>query len=170
VDKNKKTQVVRELKEIFSSTQMVIVTLNKGLTVQQSRDLRRQIKNEGNGCHQVSKNSLARIAMQDTRFASLTNILKGPTSLTYSDDPVAIAKVLSNFSKDNGKLEILGGVMDSSFLEVNAIKQLAALPSMNELKGKIVGLLCAPAIRLASILQAPAAQLARVLNAYAKKN
>ncbi len=169
MDKNRKEQVVEELKQIFNSTTIVIVSHNKGLTVSQSRELRKQVK-VANSNYQVTKNSLAKIATQETQFAELNGILKGPTSLAYSNDPVAIAKVLTSFAKDNEKIEILGGVMDSTFLDANALKQLATMPSLDELRGKIVGILKAPATKLAVVLQAPAAQLARVFSAYAKKN
>lgn len=168
MNKEQKTVAVEELKSVFASADIAIITLNKGLTVADSRQLRNKVK-VANSSFRVAKNRLAKIAAKGTRFEPLVELLKGPTAIACSNDPVGIAKVLASFSKDNEKLEILGGVMDDNYLDVNAIKQLATLPSLDELRAKIVGLLCAPAVKIVTVLQAPAAQLARVTDAYSKK-
>lgn len=168
MDKAKKSLVLDELKSVFGSNDIVIVTYNKGLTVKASRQLRDQVR-VANSSFKVAKNRLVKIAAKGTKYEQLFGLLKGPTAIACSNDPVGIAKVLAAFTKENEKLEILGGVMDDNYLDVSAIKQLATLPSLDELRGKIVGLLSAPAVKVASVLQAPASQLARVLNAYSKK-
>ncbi len=160
--------MVDELKQVFNSASIVIVSQNKGLTVAHARDLRKQVKAAGSK-YRVTKNSLTKIAAKGTEFEALTAALSGPTSIAYSDDPVAIAKVLVGYAKGNEKIQVIAGVMNGSYLDENALKQLATLPSLDELRGKIVGLLQAPASKVAAVLQAPALQLARVTAAYAKK-
>lgn len=169
MEKKRKEQVVEQLKQIFNSTSIVIVSQNKGLTVSHSRELRKQVKASGSE-YKVTKNSLTKIAARNTRFEALSGILSGPTSIAYSDDPVAITKILVGFAKENEKIELLGGVMNDSYLDATALKQLATLPSLNELRAKIVGLLQAPATKIAAVLQAPALQLVRVTAAYANKD
>jgi large subunit ribosomal protein L10 len=148
---------------------VVVVTRNLGMTVKQSTDLRNKAREAG-ASYKVAKNRLAKIAIEGTDYAVLADLLTGPTALSYSTDPVAAAKVVSDFAKTNDKLEIVGGAMGSMLLDAEGVKALASLPSLDELRGKIVGLLQAPAAKLASITQAPAAQLARVFNAYAEKD
>ena len=169
MEKKKKEQMVEQLRQVFNSTSIVIVSQNKGLTVAHARNLRKLVKAAGSE-YKVTKNSLTKIAAKGTKFESLSEILSGPTSIAYSDDPVAITKVLVGFAKDNEKIEVLGGVMNDSYLDAKALKQLATLPSLDELRGKIIGLLQAPATKVAAVLQAPALQLVRVTAAYAKKN
>jgi len=168
VDKVKKTEVVEQLKGIFGSSQIVIVSHNKGLTVSQDAKLRREIK-KSRSSYRVAKNTLARIAIKDTSFSSLDNLFTGPTSIAYSEDAVGVAKALVDFSKEHAKLEILGAVMDGKVLDVNSVKALATLPSLDQLRSTIIGLVQAPASKLARVTQAPAAQLARVFQAYADK-
>ncbi len=168
MDKAFKHQVVEELKEVFASTSIVIVTQNVGLTVKDARALRRKVK-ELNSSFRVAKNSLVKIALKGSKYEELTKLMSGPTAIAYSEDPVAAAKAIDEFVKSNEKLKISGGVMGDIFLTPAQIKQLAALPSLDQLRGKIVGLLQAPASKIAAIMQAPASQLARVVDAYAKK-
>jgi len=168
MDRSQKSEVVSELKRTFTETSVVIVTRNLGLTVKQSTDLRNKMRDAG-ATYKVSKNKLARIALEGTPYGSLSYLLTGPTALSTSTDPVAPAKVIVDFAKTNDKLEIVGGAMGDTVLDVAGVKALAELPSLNELRAKIVGLLQAPATKIAQIVQAPAAQVARVIGAYAAK-
>jgi large subunit ribosomal protein L10 len=168
MDRTQKSETVAELNRTFSETSVVIITRNLGLTVAQSTDLRTKMRDAG-ARYKVAKNRLARIAIEGTSYTGLSDLLTGPTALSTSADPVAPAKVIVDFAKTNDKLEIVGGAMGETILDVNGVKSLATLPSLDELRAKIVGLIVAPATKLATITQAPAAQLARVLSAYAEK-
>ena len=168
MDRAQKTAAVAELNRTFSEVGVVVVTRNLGLTVAQSTQLRNKMREAG-AVYKVSKNKLAKIALDGTDYLSLGDMLTGPVGLASSVDPVAAAKVVVDFAKTNDKLEIVGGAMGATALDVNGVKALATLPSLDELRAKIVGLLVAPATKLATITQAPAAQLARVLSAYAEK-
>ncbi|GAA0733104.1 50S ribosomal protein L10 [Sphingomonas japonica] len=168
MDRSQKTEAVAELNRTFNEVGVVVVTRNLGMTVKQSTDLRNKMRAAG-ATYRVSKNSLARIALKDTSYTGLDDLLTGPVALGTSIDPVAAAKVISDFAKTNDKVEIVGGAMGSQVLDANGIKALAELPSLDELRAKIVGLVQAPATKLATITQAPAAQLARVLSAYSEK-
>jgi len=168
MDRAQKTDLVAELKSNFAETSVVIVTRNLGLTVAQSTVLRTKMREAG-ASYKVSKNTLVRIAVEGTPYSSLQDLLVGPTALSTSADPVAPAKVIVDFAKTNDKLEIVGGAMGDTVLDVAGVKALAELPSLDELRAKIVGLLQAPATKVVQIIQAPAGQLARVLGAYAAK-
>jgi large subunit ribosomal protein L10 len=169
MDRTQKSEVVSELTRTFSETSVVIVTRNLGLTVAQSTVLRNKMREAG-AAYKVSKNKLARIALEGTTYSPLAELLTGPTALSTSTDPVAPAKVIVDFAKTNDKLEIVGGVMGTTVLDVAGVKALAELPSLDELRAKIVGLVQAPATKIVQIVQAPAGQLARVLSAYAEKD
>lgn len=170
MDKNKKVEQVTMLKEVFTSTGVVIITRNHGLTVNKASALRKKMKSVS-AEYKVAKNNLARIALEGSKYVKLKELLVGPTSISYSNDPVALAKVIAEFAKENEeKFEIVGGMMLENVMSVNEIKQLATLPSLDELRGKIIGLLQAPATKVACVLQAPVSQVARVIDAYAKKN
>ncbi|MEG3082758.1 50S ribosomal protein L10 [Sphingomonas sp. PB2P12] len=168
MDRDQKTAAVAELNRTFSEVGVVVVTRNLGLTVAQSTVLRNKMRDAG-ATYKVSKNKLAKIAMDGTDYSSLGDMLTGPVGLASSIDPVAAAKVVVEFAKTNDKFEIVGGAMGATTLDVEGVKALATLPSLDELRAKIVGLIVAPATKLATITQAPAAQLARVLSAYAEK-
>ena len=168
MDRDQKTAAVAELNRTFSEVGVVVVTRNLGLTVAQSSVLRGKMRDAG-ATYKVSKNKLAKIAMDGTDYSSLGDMLTGPVGLASSIDPVAAAKVVVEFAKTNDKFEIVGGAMGATTLDVDGVKALATLPSLDELRAKIVGLIVAPATKLATITQAPAAQLARVLSAYAEK-
>ena len=168
MDRAQKAEAVAELKQTFSEVGVVVVTRNLGLTVAQSTDLRTKMREAG-ASYKVSKNKLAKIALDGTDYLSLGELLTGPVGLASSIDPVAAAKVIVDFAKTNDKLEIVGGSMGATALNVDGVKALATLPSLDELRAKILGLLVAPATKLATITQAPAAQIARVLSAYAEK-
>jgi large subunit ribosomal protein L10 len=168
MDRAQKTEFVAELNRTFSEVGVVVVTRNHGLTVAQSTALRGKMRDAG-ATYKVSKNKLARIALDGTDYLSLGDMLTGPVALASSIDPVAAAKVAVEFAKTNDKFEIVGGSMGATPLDLAGVQALATLPSLDELRAKIVGLIVAPATKLATITQAPAAQIARVLSAYAEK-
>ncbi|WP_296610812.1 50S ribosomal protein L10 [Sphingomonas sp.] len=168
MDRGQKAAAVADLKQTFSEVGVVVVTRNLGLTVAQSTQLRTKMREAG-ASYKVSKNKLAKIALDGTDYLSLGDLLTGPVGLATSIDPVAAAKVVVDFAKTNDKLEIVGGAMGATALNVEGVKALATMPSLDELRAKIVGLIQAPAQKLASITQAPAGQLARVFGAYGAK-
>jgi large subunit ribosomal protein L10 len=168
MDRTQKSELVAELNATFKEVSVVVVTRNLGLTVAQSTDLRIKMRAAG-AQYRVAKNKLANIAAMDTPYASLGALLTGPTALATSVDPVAAAKVIVDFAKTNDKLEILGGAMGATVLDVEGVKALATLPSLDELRAKMLGLIQAPATKVVQIIQAPAGQLARVFAAYADK-
>ena len=168
MDRAQKKEAVAQLKQTFQETGVVVVTRNLGMTVAQSTSLRIKMRDVG-ASYKVSKNTLALIAIEDTPYANLADLLVGPTALASSADPVAAAKAAVDFAKTNDKLEIVGGAMGSTLLDANGVKALAELPSLDELRAKIVGLVQAPATKLAQLVQAPAAKVARVVGAYAAK-
>ncbi|GGO93182.1 50S ribosomal protein L10 [Stakelama pacifica] len=165
MDRSQKTEAVAELNRTFSEVGVVVVTRNLGLTVAQATELRNKAREAG-ATYKVAKNRLAKIALDGTDYASLADMLVGPTALATSEDPVAAAKVVVDFAKTTDKLEVVGGAMGSTVLDAEGVKALASLPSLDELRAKIVGLVQAPATKVATIAQAPAAQLARVFGAY----
>ena len=169
MNRAEKADAVATLNAVFKETEVVVVTRNLGLTVAQSTDLRGKMR-DADATYKVAKNRLAKIALKDTRYESLGDLLTGPTALATSSDPVAAAKVAVEFAKTNDKLEIVGGAMGDTVLDADGIKALASLPSLDELRAKIVGLVQAPATKVAQVVQAPAAQLARVFGAYAAKD
>jgi large subunit ribosomal protein L10 len=166
MDRSQKADLVDELKSVFSETSVVVVTRNLGLSVAQSTDLRLKMRDAG-AQFKVAKNRLALIALDGTRYSPIGDLLKGPTALATSSDPVAAAKVAVDFAKTTDKFEIVGGAMGDTVLDVNGIKALAALPSLDELRATIVGLIQAPATKIARTINEPGAQLARVFGAYA---
>ena len=168
MDRNQKTQSVTELSGLFAESGAVIVAHYSGLTVAEMNDLRSRMRAAG-ASFKVAKNRLAKRALEGTPVAGISDLFIGPTGIGYSEDPVAAPKVLVNYAKDNEKFVILGGAAIGSVLDLQGVKTLAALPSLDELRGKIVGLLQAPATKIAGVLQAPAGQVARVLSAYANK-
>jgi large subunit ribosomal protein L10 len=168
VDRAAKKEQVTELNGVFKDTNVVVVAHYSGLTVAQMQNLRRQMKQAG-AAVKVTKNRLAKIALEGTGAAVIVPLLKGPTVLAYSRDPVAAPKVANDFAKTHEKFVILGGAMGETALNPDGVKALAALPSLDELRAKIVGLLMAPATKVAQVVNAPAGKLARVVQAYAKK-
>jgi large subunit ribosomal protein L10 len=169
MDRVEKTELVASLQEVFKTTNVVVVCHYAGLTVAQMSALRRQMRQAGARV-KVTKNRLAKIALEGTDVASISALLKGPTLLAFSGDPVAAPKVISDFAKAHDKLVILGGAMGKTTLDASGVKALAALPSLDELRAKLVGLIQAPATKIAQVVNAPAAKLARVLSAYASKS
>ena len=168
MDRAQKPVVVADLIRNFEEVGVVVVTRNLGLTVAQSMALRNKMREAG-ASFKVTKNSLTKIAAKGTAYEGISDLLTGPCALASSVDPVAAAKVVAEFAKTTDKLEIVGGSMGSTLLDVAGVQALATLPSLDELRAKIVGLVQAPATKVVQIVQAPAGQLARVLNAYSEK-
>jgi large subunit ribosomal protein L10 len=168
MDRAQKQETVAALKRTFDETNVVVVTRNLGLSVAQSTELRNRMREAG-ARYKVTKNRLALIALEGTRYAPLSELLTGPTALATSSDPVAAAKAAVDFAKTHDRLEIVGGAMGETMLNADGIKALAALPSLDELRARIVGLIQAPATKIARTVSEPGAQLARVIGAYAAK-
>ena len=168
MEKAKKAEVVEELKGVFAESGSVVVAHYSGLTVAELGDLRSRMRAAG-ASFKVAKNRLAMRALQGTAVEGITPLFKGPTGIAFSKDPVAASKVVVGFAKDNAKLVVLGGAVGSTVLDVEGVNALATLPSLDELRGKLIGLIQAPATKIAGVLAAPAGQLARVIGAYSKK-
>jgi large subunit ribosomal protein L10 len=168
VDRAAKAESITELSGVFKTSNVVVVAHYSGLSVAQMQTLRKQMKQVGAQV-KVAKNRLAKIALEGTDAAVVVPLLKGPTLIAYSGDPVAAPKVAADFAKANEKFVILGGAMGKTALDANGVKALAALPSLDELRAKIVGLVQAPASKIAQVINAPAAKVARVVQAYAAK-
>ena len=167
MDRAQKQKTVETLHRALAETVCVVVTHQTGLSVAEATQLRQQVRNAG-ASFKVTKNRLARRALEGTEFAGLSALFTGPTAIAYSADPVAAAKVIVEFANRNTKLSIVGGGLAGRELDAAAVKDLALLPSLDELRGRIVGLLQAPAARIARLLQAPGGQIARVLAAHAE--
>lgn len=163
-----KEALVASLNETFQSSSLVVVSHYSGLTVGELEALRADVR-AANAGFRVTKNRIARIALEGTAFEGMADLFKGPTAITFSADPIAAAKVTTEYAKKNEKLQIIGGAFGGQVLDASGIDQLAKLPSLDELRSKLVGLLQAPAQRIVTVTQAPAAQLARVFQAYADK-
>jgi len=168
VERAAKAEMVTELNGVFKITNTVVVAHYAGLTVAEMQVLRKQARQAGTTV-KVAKNRLAKIALEGTDVASIGPLLKGPTLIAYSADPVGASKVAVDFAKGHEKFVILGGAMGTTALDPNGVRALAALPSLDELRSKIVGLLKAPATKIAQVVNAPAAKVARVVQAYASK-
>ena len=168
MDRAAKKELVESLNGVFKKTAVVVVARNSGLTVAQMQNLRKQAKHAG-AAVKVTKNRLAKIALEGTDAAAVVPLLKGPTVFAYSGDPIAAPKVAADFAKAHEKFVILGGAMGKTALDQNGVKALAALPSLDELRARLIGLIQAPATKIAQVINAPAAKVARVVAAYAKK-
>jgi len=168
VDKAQKAEVVEDLSGVFSKAGSVVVAHYSGMTVAEMSDLRARMRAQG-ASFRVAKNRLAMRALKGTAVEGIAHLFKGPTGIAYSSDPVAASKVAVAYAKDNDKLVILGGSVGATALDANGVKALAELPSLDALRGKLVGLILAPATKIAGVVAAPAAQLARVIGAYSKK-
>mgnify|MGYP002869823304 CR=1 FL=1 len=157
MNREEKTELLNFLNEIFSNSESVVITENKGLTVAEADELRNKIREAGASLR-VTKNRIARLALKDTKFEALADLFKGPIAVAYAKDPIAACKACVEFAKQNEKLVIIGGALSDKVLSIDEIKALAAIPSMDELRAKLIGL-----------LQAPASKVARVLKAYSEK-
>ncbi len=169
VERAEKREFVTTLNEVFKTSGSVVVAHYTGLSVAQMNDLRSKMRDAG-GTVKVAKNRLAKIALQGTESEKMTDLFQGQTVIAYSEDPVTAPKVAVEFAKSNEKLVVLGGAMGATVLDEGGVKALASLPSIDELRAKIVGMINTPATRIAQVVSAPAGQLARVMNAYAQKN
>ena len=161
--RSEKKEFVQKLKEEIDTSSSVIVTHYSGLTVDESDQLRSEMRNNG-AKFKVTKNRLTKLALKQTKFKDLADLFTGPTAIAYSDDPVAPAKVAASFEKKLEKFKIIGGGYDGEIIDIEKINFLATLPSMDELRGKIVGLISAPAQKIASIVKEPAGQIARLVS------
>ena len=159
---------IEETNEQVKGAEIVILAHYKGLNVDEMTALRRKVREAGAG-FKVTKNRLATRAVAGTNYESLTDMFKGPTAIAFSSDPVAAAKAMQEFAKKEEKLVLLGGAFGETMLDQAGIKQLASLPSLDELRAKIIAMLQTPATKVAGVLQAPAGQLARVIGAYGAK-
>lgn len=168
MNRAEKQALIESTNKKLSTAEIALVVHNKGLTVAEMSDLRRKMREAG-AEFKVSKNRLTKIAAKDTKFEQIADLFKGPAAIATSADPVSVAKGLVDFAKTNEKLVIVGGAFGAQKLSVKEIEALSKLPSLNELRAKIVGMLQTPATRIASVLQAPGGQVARVIAAKATK-
>lgn len=165
MDRNQKAELVQTLNGVFASAGVVVVTHYTGLTVAEMTDLRGKMTEAG-ASFKVTKNRMAKLALEGTDAAPIAELFSGPTAIAWSDDPVSAPKIVAAFAKENEKLVILGGAMGETVLDAGGVKALAELPSLDELRGKLVGMISTPATRIAAVTAAPAGQLARVFGAY----
>ncbi len=169
MNRAEKAEFIQSLAAVFADTSFVLVGRNNGLTVAEVSDLRRRMRGAG-ATYRVAKNRLALLALDGTRFHGLSPLLKGPTALAWSKDPVAVAKTAVEFARTNDKFVVLGGALGTQALNADGVKALAELPSLETLRAGLLGLIQTPATRIAGVLQAPGSQLARVFSAFAKKD
>lgn len=162
--KKQKEDLVRNMTESFGSAELMVVTRHSGLTVAEMTELRRRMRAAG-ATFRVTKNRLAKRALEKTPFSDVQPLFSGPTAVAFSADPVAAAKVAVDYASGNNKLSVLGGMLGAQTLDGAGVEALARLPSLDELRGKIVGLLQAPGSKIARLLTEPGAQLARVFSA-----
>ena len=167
MDRSQKTELVAAMKEKLSGAELVVVTHQLGLTVGEATELRRQVRETG-AEFKVLKNTLAQIAIQDTHLSDLASMMKGPTALAFSKDPVAAAKSVVEFAKKNNKLQIIGACMGGKIINAEGVKALAELPSLDGLRSMILGVISAPASKLVRTINEPASQVARVISAKAE--
>lgn len=165
MDRAEKQEFIDEAHQAFQAAEVVVVTHYQGLSVKESEALRGKVRDAG-ARFRVSKNRLTRLALRNTAFEGISDLMSGPTGIAWSEDPVSAAKAVVDYAKENDKLVILGGALGEKLLDEAAVKELAKMPSLDELRAKLVGLLQTPATQVAGVLQAPAGQLARVCGAY----
>ena len=168
MDRSQKADSVAQLNAVFNEVGVVVITRNLGMSVAQSTALRSKVREAG-ATFKVAKNRLAKLAAKDTAYEGISDLLTGPTAIATSVDPVAAAKAVVDFAKTTDKIEIVGGAMGTVVLNADGIKALASMPSLDELRAKLIGLIQAPATKIAQLQTAPAAKLARVFGAYAKE-
>ncbi len=169
MDRTEKREFVTGLNQALAATSMIVVTRNSGLTVAEVTELRRKMGAAG-ATYKVAKNRLTNLALEGTPFDGIKPMLKGPIALAWATDPVAVAKTAVEFARTNEKFVLVGGSLGSQMLNADGIRALAELPSLDELRARLVGMIATPATRIAGVLQAPAGQLARVLGAFARKD
>ena len=164
MNRQEKAELIETLQSTLNASTTVVVTHQVGMTVAESGDLRGKMREAGAG-FKVTKNRIAKLALKGTRYEELEGLFTGPTAIGTSEDPVAAAKALVDYAKGNDKLTIIGGSMDGKILDKAGVEALAKMPSLDELRGKLVGLLQAPAAKIARVTQAPAGKVARVVKA-----
>lgn len=169
MERAEKKELVATLAQVFKTTGVIVVAHNKGLTVNQVNDLRSKMAQAGASV-KVAKNRLAKLALDGTDASGIKDLFVGPTMVAYAADPVAAPKVAAAFAKGNEKFVVLGGALGKTILDAAAVKALAELPSLDQLRAKLVGMIRTPATRIAGLMAAPGGQLARVINAYATKD
>jgi len=169
LDRTQKRDFVAGLAQVFAETSMVVVTRNRGLTVAEATDLRRRMRTAG-ATFRVVKNRLATRALTGTPFTGIEAMLHGPTALAWATDPVAVAQAAVDFSRSNDKLAVVGGSLGTQILDPDGVRALAELPSLDQLRARLVGMITTPATRIAGVVQAPAGQLARVFGAFARRD
>ena len=165
MDRASKEKIVSSLNKSFDESNFLIVTQNEGLTVEEISSLRNSLREEANTSFKVAKNSLAKLAVDNTSAKSLEDLFSGPTAIAFSNEFTSSPKIIVDFAKDNEKLSIVGGMMDGELIDSEVIKKLANLPTMDELRAKIISLLSASATKIAGILTRPGGQLVQVINA-----
>jgi len=168
LERAEKRELVTALQASLAEAGSIVVARNAGLTVAEMEQLRKQMKSAG-GQVKVAKNRLAKLALKETDNADISALFTGPTIIAYAQDPMVAPKIASAFADKNQKFEVLGGAMGKTGLDVNNVKALATMPSLDQLRATLAGMLKQPATRIASILQAPGGQVARVLSAYSEK-
>ncbi len=168
MNREEKAELIKKLNSTFNNAGVVVVTHQSGLTVDESTDLRVKMREVG-AKYQVAKNRIVKLALKDTKYENIIDLFSGPTAIAVSEDPVSAPKIIFKFAKENDKLSIVGAGLDGKTLSVDEVKQLALLPSLDELRGKLVGLIKSPSQKLASVAIAPANKLVNVLNAKANK-
>ena len=168
MNREEKAELIKKLNSTFNNAGVVVVTHQSGLTVEESTDLRVKMREVG-ARYQVAKNRIVKLALKDTKYENIIDLFSGPTAIAVSKDPVSAPKTIFKFAKDNDKLSIIGGGLDGKTLSVDEVKQLASLPSLDELRGKLVGLIKSPSQKLASVAAAPANKLVNVLHAKANQ-
>jgi large subunit ribosomal protein L10 len=169
VDRAQKRELVSTLNQAWKGTGVMVVAHYKGMTVTQMTEFRKRMKEAG-GAVKVAKNKLARLALKDTDAEGISDLLNGQTCVAYSEDPVSAAKVSVKYSRENDKLVILGGAMGKTVMDVNAVKALADLPSLDQLRATLIGLIQSPATKIARVLAEPGSMLARVIQAQGAKD
>ena len=168
MNREEKAELIKKLNSTFNDAGVVVVTKQVGLTVGESTDLRMKMRKAG-AKYQVAKNRIVKLALKDTKYENITDLFSGPTAIAVSNDPVSAPKTVSEFAKKNDKLSILGGGIDGKVLSIEEVEQLASLPSLDELRAKLIGLIKSPSQKLASVTVAPATKLVNVFNAKAKQ-
>ena len=168
MNREEKAELIKKLNSTFNNAGVVVVTHQSGLTVEESTDLRVKMREVG-AKYQVAKNRIVKLALKDTKYENIIDLFSGPTAIAVSKDPVSAPKTIFKFAKDNDKLSIIGGGLDGKILSIDEVNQLASLPSLDELRGKLVALIKSPSQKLASVAVAPANKLVNVLHAKANQ-
>ena len=168
MNKEKKKNYIEEMKNFFYKTNSVLITHYQGLTVKQIDELRSEMRKHGI-MFKITKNKITKLALEGTKFKKLENLFTGPTAVAFSEDAITSAKILTKFAKNNSNLKIIGGIMEEETLSVKDVEKIATLPTLDEARAKITGILATPAQKIISILLAPGAKIAILAHAKSKK-